>query len=654
MSGIVGVISATESDPGRATVRRILGRMSGRGGDHTDVWQNGEACLAVARHAWELEAGFSGPALVTAEAGLAITVDASLYYRDDLRRALKREGVRASADTPGHLILAAYRAWGAQCVERLEGDWAFILWDSHERRVFCARDFGGRRPLFYADFGGALLVASTASALLAHPRCSDELNPVAVAADAAGFFAEPHETAHRDIRVLPAGWSLEHHHTWTRVSRHWSPPPVRESGGSPFAEAAEHLRELLTRSVAERLSPQGPTSVWLSGGWDSTAVFAAGQKALREANDAGHLHPVSISYPPGDSGREDELIAAVADHWGAPVHWLDIRNISLLDRPEERAALRDEPFAHPFETGNRALAGGSRAVGAHVAFDGFGGDQLFQVSLVYLADLFRNGRWVSLSREWRQKGLNGGFRPFFRWAVQPVIPRPLLDMVKRVRGGRALRGYLERPVPEWIAPDFIRRHDLIERERLHAPTRTGRGHAAHETNWYLTHPYYSRIAARVCSFALEEGVELRAPLYDRRIIEFAVSRPVSERSAGRETKRLLRRSMHGLLPDHVLAPRSTRTGTTGRYLDHSLRKVHAPFLETIFEAPLALTELGIVSAEVLRRRWRDFLRHGGGNLGMNLLFTLQTELWLRARQGGVTSAHDLSSAEASGQTKGIG
>jgi asparagine synthase (glutamine-hydrolysing) len=630
MSGIVGVFTTTASASSDTIARAMLGRMPGRGEERTDVWRDSAALVGVTRYAWEMEAGFSGPVLGAEEAGLVVVADASLYYRDDLRRALEREGVRASADTPSHLILAAYRAWGPACVERLEGDWAFILWDSNEKRVFCARDFGGRRPLFYAGPGETLVVASTISAVLAHPRCSDELNLVSVAADAAGFFAAPQETAYRDIAVLPAGWSLEHHQGKTRVWRHWSPPAVRDAGGPPFEEAAEHLRELLTRSVAERLSPSGPTSVWLSGGWDSTAVFGAGQKVLRDRGDDSHLRPVSISYPPGDPGREDELITAVAEHWGAPVRWLDIQNLPLLDHPEARAAARDEPFAHAFEAGNRALGQGSRSTGAHVAFDGFGGDQLFQVSLVYLADLFRTGRWIRLAQEWRQRGQKGGFRSFFHWAVQPVLPPPLLGAARVLRGGRALRSYLERPVPEWIAPDFIRRHSLLERERFHTPVRTGGSHAAHETYWYLTHPYFPRVSARVCSFALEEGVELRAPLYDRRIIEFALSRPVPERSAGRETKRLLRRAVRGLLPEHVLAPRPYRTGTTGSYLDRSLRTLHAPLLEEVFAAPLALAELGVVDAAVLRQRWGDFVRRGGGNVGMNLLFTLHAELWLRA------------------------
>src|SRR5690606_34954919 len=112
---------------------------------------------------------------------LIASVDASLYYIADLKRSLRGAGVSVISDAPTHLILAAYRAWGDRCVEHLEGDYAFVLWDGARRRVFAARDFHGKRPLFYATFGGRLAIGSTVTTILAHPNCPDELNLTAVA-----------------------------------------------------------------------------------------------------------------------------------------------------------------------------------------------------------------------------------------------------------------------------------------------------------------------------------------------------------------------------------------------------------------------------------------------------------------------------------------
>ena len=634
MSGVVAEVAVGGSPPDADILRRMLARMAGRGGEHEEVWQSGGVGLGATRFGWEMGKGFSEGALVARDGELAVVADASLYYRDELRRALTDAGAPPPGNTPSDLILAAYRAWGERCPEHLEGDFAFLLWDTGEQRLLCARDFGGKRPLFYAREGGSVLVASTIGALLAHPRCPADLNLVAIAADAAALFAVRDETCRRAVRVLPAGCSLVATREGTvRIRRHWSPPPIGTESHLGFKEAADVLRGLLRGAVRERLAGTGPTSVWLSGGWDSSAVFAAGEKVLKERGEGERFRAVSISYPPGDPGREDEIIQSIADRWNSPVHWLQIGDIPLLDHPRARAACRDEPFAHAFEMLNRTLAAGSRAVGARVALDGNGGDQLFQVSNVYFADLLRSGRWRSLVREWRAKGMAGaGARTFFRWAMQPLLPTPLLSLATFLRAGRPLRGNWERPVPDWFEPRFMRKYRLLERERVHAPPRTLASPAAHETFWYLSYPYFPRVFGSVGSFALEAGVEIRSPLLDRKVVEFAASRPYTERSAGRETKRLLREAGHGLLPPEVLAPRAVRTGVTSAYLDRSLRRIYAGKIDRLIRAPLLLAEFGIVDPVAFRRRWTDYLRSGEGNLGVNLFLTLQAELWLRAHQ----------------------
>ena len=108
--------------------------------------------------------------------------------------------------------------------------------------------------------------------------------------------------------------------------------------------------------------------------------------------------PGSIGEPEGDAGREDELIRDIAARWNAPVHWLDIKDIRFFDDPEKGAAERAEPAAHPFELWHRSLARGTRATNSRVALEGVGGDQLFQVSEVFLADLLRAGRPTELAR----------------------------------------------------------------------------------------------------------------------------------------------------------------------------------------------------------------------------------------------------------------
>ena len=256
-------------------------------------------------------------------------------------------------------------------------------------------------------------------------------------------------------------------------------------------------------------------------------------------------------------------IARVARRWKRPVRWIPIAGVPLFERIGERAAKRDEPFGHVFEAWNRALIARSRGLGARVALDGNGGDQLFFTSNLYLADLLREGRWRTLWREWKAKGGTDP-RDLFQYAVQPLLPPWMVDGLGWMRG-RPLRPTMERPLPPWIRPEFARAHGLEARERAHNPRPPGAGAAEREAYWYLTAPYFPRAYGLVSAFALEMGVELRSPLLDRRVVEFAAGRPREERNAGRETKRLLRAPMRGLLPGDVLAPRDTKTGTLGGY-----------------------------------------------------------------------------------------
>lgn len=632
MTGLLGMFGSDEPAPPEPCVRQMLEGMRMRGADAVGLWRDESATLAVSRFTWERSAGFSDSALVVAEGDVAVVCDASLYYVGDLEGRLAAAGERATERTPSHLILAAYRAWGDGCVERLEGDFAFIIWDRKAHRAFASRDYGGTRSLYYAEIGRTLVIASTIGGVLAHPACPADLNLTVVAESASGFFAASHETCYRAIQRLDAGHSLG----WSVAQpsaqvRRWWNAPVFESEGEarvPFDRAAEELRALICRATEERLAPSGVTCVSMSGGWDSPSVFAAGQEALRRSGDRSRtLEPVSVSFPVGDSGREDETIQAIADHWQSPVHWIDIETVPMFDRAAARAAARDEPFAHPYEMFNRALGRESAAAGSRVCLSGMAGDPLFQASPVFVADVLRSGRPVQAIREWRAVGGEGG-RDLFRWAVQPLLPPMLLKAASMVRRGRRLRGHLEKILPPWMDPRFVADHGLEERETRHTPARVREAAASYEARWSLVHPFFSRIYGVVFDLHREEGVELRSPLYDERVVRYAAGRPRVERVSGGQTKRLLREAMRGLLPAHTLAPRQFRTGTMTTYFTRSVWSGFADVIEPAFENS-ALEALGIVDGAVLRREGKRCARDLQGQDGGWLMFTLLTELWLR-------------------------
>ena len=609
---------------------RFVERLRARGGDSSRVRRLQGATLIATRYTWESELDARhGDGFASGDA-TSVAADASIYYRDELRDALRGRGVGLAVNaTAAESILAAYRAWGDAAPRWLEGDFAFVLWDSARRRAVCARDFGGKRPLYYAIADGRLVVGSTIGAVASAPGFAARLNVAVLAETCAQFWSGSDETCYEGVHEIPAGATL----LWApggapKIVRHWEVPNVGTIQGASLEDGARELRELLVRSTAERLAPRGETAVWMSGGWDSSSVFASARTALRERHDNRRVTPVSISYPDGDPGREDELISAIASHWKSPVHWIDVEQIPLFGGVEVNAGRRDGPYAHTYEHWNRALASGSRSLDARVAFDGNGGDQLFQISDVFLSDLLRGGRVSATALQWRAKGGRGA-GTFFDWVIAPALPESLKRPVVEGLGRRSADDFT-RPTPPWIRADFVERYGLHERERSRMPSRPGYRGWRREAHFFLAAPVFPRAFQCLAGFALDAGVELRSPLYDKRVVEFACARPREERNDARETKRLLRAAMRGLLPDAVLAPRPTRTGITTAYSDRRMR-AEFPLLLARHGKMQILADLGIVDPEAMRRGWEEYCRTGSTALKIPLFLTMHVELWLQAQ-----------------------
>ncbi len=610
----LGVIARREARPGDA---QTAAEMSGQRGAHPQgQWRDAHVALCPASSIREQ---------------LVVSADASFYYLADLRRALGRGSHPAEntgAWSPGTVVAAAYDRWGPDLAAHLEGDFAFVLWDAAAQRLVAARDFGGSRALFWAGGPDELWLASSARSIRAGREDRHPIDAAVVAAAAAGLsFANAEATAFQGIRTLPAGHTL----VWEpgrapSVRAHWTPPEWR-TPSTPLADAARELRTLLSDAVEERLDASSPTAITLSGGWDSTALFATARDLIESGRAQADTVQISVRYPPDDPGREDDFIRMTLAHWGVDTHWLDSERLRLFDGLSERAGRRDQPMAHLFETWNRGLAEASRTAGARIMFTGYGGDQLFQVSDVYMADLLRSGRWRQLRREWRAKR-GSGLRSFFRFAVLPNLPDPAVRALGWLRGGRPPRRYLERPLPPWIQPGFASREGLSDRDRAYLAPRGG-SRAEAEWRWYLTNPFFPAVHSWVRSFGAQQGVEVRSPLYDGRIIDFQAGRPWSDRSLGVETKRLLRLAMKDLLPDALLAPRASRTGVTSAYASRQIKVDLPPLVRGLQQEELRLSALGIIDG----RRFCDMaIRAFAGQSPQYELvafMTLSAELWLR-------------------------
>ena len=633
MTAIVGLFDIA-AQHAAAIARAALVGMHARGKERVELWHDSGTALGAVSDAWEV--GGDGPvaARIAADDKAVVATDATLYYLSDLSAGLRAAGHAVPVLSPAALILAAFRAWGDSFLEHIEGDFALILWDRVERRVVAARDHTGVRTLFYTTQPGGLAIASRLDGLTTLPSFDKKLNLVSIADDALFLRVQnPGGTAYASAARLPAGHRLD----WSpssapRLTRWWEVPVFLRGDGPPFAEATEELRRLIVAAVAERTAQSG-TAIWLSGGYDSSSLFAASQISARETGTQP-ARPVSISYPPGDPGREDEFIEQSARFWNVTPTWMSVDDVPSLTAPVELAGLRDEPMYHTYETANRALARTTRSAGCSSALVGNGGDQFFSAGVARLADHFRKGRFLTLARDWREAGGGRDWRLFAKTVVLPNLPAYAIAVANGLRQRRTMQHRLARQLPSWANLNFAELEQLQALNRTPLQRRRDEGHAALEQSWFLRQVTGERVNAAYTGTGLLDGVEVRTPLFDQRVVRFAAGRPLEESYSRRENKRLLRAAFKGYLPQEVLGPRTARTGLPQRTLFRTATE-HARWVTAETSMGMILADLGVIDGSKFLSRVRLWAGEGRADVeeAAALVASAQAECWLRARFG---------------------
>jgi asparagine synthase (glutamine-hydrolysing) len=378
------------------------------------------------------------------------------------------------------------------------------------------RDPFGVRPLYYARHGGTVHVSNDLASLLSlvpHDLDDDSIADFLLH----GFPVDPARTMFRHIARVPPAHRLIVEDDRVRVERYWSFPirdtPIRIGE----REARETFRELLVAAVNERAT--GPVVVSMSGGLDSTSVAAA---LVHAGAEVRALTAVWDELIP-DEERAASTLAA--KHLGIPIDFQPCDRYVPFERPRGFEP-NPEPFSAAFHD-FMAIA----ATRGSVLMGGWGGDPLLATSRSYLFDLLRRGRWLRLASE-------AGRFAVTRKAWPPLLLRTHLGLHKN----------RDTP-PAWLLPPLRERwHEPmpVTDARVH-PYRPEAFRGIHSTAWQAVFESYS-----------QHPIEFAAPLFDTRLLEFALSLPPMPHFAGKD---LLRQAMRGWLPDAVrLRPKTPLPG----------------------------------------------------------------------------------------------
>ena len=535
---ICGVWHRDEADVN--AVEPMLAALPGQG-------EAGQLDLGAARfgfrNLWAASATEDGRGALCSRRELTIAADARLDNRSELAEALGVAGPEKTGPRDGQLILRAYERWGADCPVHLQGDYAFAVWDSGRRELFCARDAVGARPFYYSlEPGRRFTFASDAAAALAAPGVADELDEAHVAAFLMGGANDIGGTFFRAVRSLPPGHSITVGADSERVRRWWCPENAPAVHGASDEDYARQFLDLYKRAVRDRLRDAQPLGVHLSGGLDSSSIAVLAARELRPAGDRPHAfcwHP-----PPGKQLAEDEadeyrLIEAVcAQEQLAPrYHAVSVNHVlAMLRRDGVRFPNRDGTLGHEVLVQRSAAE-----LGVRVILSGWGGDEVASYSGAgYYAELLREGNLARLMQEARELS-NRPWRFIVRNALLPLAhPRAAHVAAKLLRGEMPRRrggGFAH--------PDLARKHG---KPRTAARTASVRATQLERLN--LGH-----LAQRMedwGSSGARLGIEYRYPLLDRRLIEFVLGLPPEQFRSGPRSRWFMRRALRSVLPAKVL------------------------------------------------------------------------------------------------------
>jgi asparagine synthase (glutamine-hydrolysing) len=536
LSGFVCILHGDGAPIDRGLLQSLTDLLSFRGPEACGIWSHGP--LGMGHTLLRTTQESQSERQPTDLAGRYwIVSDARLDARKELIAELQgaEQSVRSNAPDCD-LILHAYAAWGPACIDRLQGDFCFALWDAANGQLFCARDHFGVKPFYYAQLDKIFLCSNTLNCIRHHPAVSTRLNDLAIA-DFLLFdmIREPGATSFADIQRLPPAHVLSCESGTISVRRYWTLPvsaPLRYTRPN---ECVEHFRELLDHAVSDRIRVSD-VGVLMSGGLDSPTVAASAHRTLVRNGKPARLCAYTDVFETLIPHEEARYAKLVAEALKIPIEFQVSDEGGLWKALNREGNRWPEPMHSPGS--DSGLAQLRRiSVRSRVALTGFGGDPALSCLLSeHFLQLLRKGQVC--------RALTGALRYL---AAEGRYSRLYI----RTRWRKWFRSKSQTPYyPQWLNRDLEERLDLRNRWEVYAhphPT-TRNGDARRTAHEAIIDPLWPNLFEGYDPGATGVPVEIRHPFFDLRLVKFLTALPALPWCSDKE---LLREAARGILPDAV-------------------------------------------------------------------------------------------------------
>ncbi len=647
MCGITGFIDLARQTPAaelEATVARMAETLYHRGPDDGGTWVDEAAGVSLGfRRLSIIDLSPAGHQPMLSACGRYVGVfNGEIYNFRELRPELEAVGQRFRGRSDTEVLLGAISRWGIDAaLRRFNGMFAFAVWDRETRRLYMARDRLGEKPLYYGRMGNTFLFGSELSALRAHPKFQADVDRDALALFLRHNCVPAPYSIYQRVHKLPPGTLMtldtSEPNATPLLEPYWSVREVAERGNElPFrgtaAEAVEHLDALLRDAVKLRMVADVPLGVFLSGGIDSSTVVA-----LMQAQSEQPVKTFTIGFE--DQGYNEAAHAkAVAQHLGTEHTELYVTPDEVLAVIPELPQIYDEPFADSSQIPTFLVSALARRY-VTVTLSGDAGDELFGGYNRYFwgRDIWRRVGWVPRPLAGAAaKALTSvspsGWDTVFR-KLDPVLPSAArqrnpgdklhkLAEILAVDGPEAM--YLGL-ASHWKDPTSVALNASEPPTALTARNRWAELPDFTQRMMYFDTVSYlpDDILVKVDRASMAVSLEVRVPLLDPRVVEFAWQVPLAMKIRNGSGKWLLRQVLHRYVPPALIE--RPKMGFGGP-LDSWLRGPLRDWGEALLDERRLRTE-GFFEPGPIRQKWLEHLE-GKRNWQYYLWDVLMFQAWL--------------------------
>jgi asparagine synthase (glutamine-hydrolysing) len=612
MCGIGGIISPSgrEAEP---MVRAMMASLSHRGPDDEGFFVDDSAALGHRRLSILDTSSAGHQPMFSSSRRYVLTFNGEIYNYLELREELGGTFVSGS---DSEVILRAYEVWGTECVKKFNGIFAFAIWDTEERTLFCARDHVGVKPFYYHEGNGAFYFASEIKAIHAvvpDIRPNDELIYEYLAY---GMYEHTNETFFQNIVQLPPSHTLTFKNGTCTVSRYWYlPDSLIDTTGWTDTRIADEFTNLLQNAVTFQLRSDVPVGMHASGGIDSSILTQTAHQLL---GGQKNMRLFSFAYA-GSEYDEVPHVQRLADSLGWDAQIVHLTPEDVVRLADASVFHQDQPHSGLPSLALQRLVESYKDSDIKVILEGQGGDEIMAGYEYYMGAFL-----LDIERQNGQAAADSELEQFTRF--------------RSFKDGKELAVFVEGAKNAYTTPggsadaSFFSRANVLkesfsrsahkEPRKFEAPFNT---HLANMQYRDIFHTKLPRVLRSCDRASMAYGRELRVPILDHRLISFCMSLPLNQRIREGEQRFFVRNAFKGKLPEHIVrTPKRAVVNPQREWFKKELR----PWIEDIL-ASASFGERPYFDQKAVLAEYRAYCEDPHPRNSFHIWQWLNMELWLR-------------------------